>query len=583
MSEIILTGNPNAGKTTLFNKLTYSHGRTGNWQGVTVSSSTKRVGENVVTDLPGLYALDTLSMEESVSADYILSHRSAVFVQVIECSALKRSLKLTKDLIENGIYPIIVLTKRKYFYRKGGKIDICALSSAIGLPVYFFEDFNLSDALKAKRGYKEWGEIKGYEEADYSLSKAERILAKGYVAIPVFFLVICLIFYLCFAPGSIGMFVKNKISEVLGLFSDILREKISSPFVEGFVCDCIIGSVGNVLGFLPQLALLFGFLIALEESGFMSFVAFSLDDFLKFVGLNGRAVFSIVMGFGCTAASVISTRGQQIKSVQRRTVVAMQFIPCSARLPVLLTLLSSLSRNPFIFVVCLYAMNIIISVFVSSVMKGGEREELFLEIPPLCLPNALSCLKSLLFRLNQFIIKVATVMLGFMAGVWLLSSVNFRFSACAYEESILASVSKALSFLFRPMGVDDWRITLALFSGLAAKENIAGVLAMFYPEGLALPVETLSAVTVFVMLCPPCVSCLSATIGEIGKKAALSITAIQLVFSLLFSYFVRFCFMKGFLSAAWIIVAILLLILGKNIYEGISRKRKNNFKKIYRQ
>jgi len=548
---------------------------------VTVAASSAKVENFIVTDIAGLYTLNPLSLEEKASAEYILSHKEAVFLQVMECGYVERALKLTAEFIERGIYPVIILTKRKDFLRRGGRIDIDKFSSSLGLPVFFSEDFSLNKIPKAIGRVKTPLRAEGYFKADYAPSAAERLLAKGYISIPFFLAFTAFVFFMCFAPCSPACVIKNFIESGAFALSQSVKEKIPSHFAGGFIGDCLISGFGNLLGFVPQIFFLFAFILLFEESGFMSYAAYALDDFLKIFGLNGRAVFSMITGFGCTAVAVASARGQQSEEMKKRTVAAMQLSPCSARMPVVMILLSSAAERPFIFAACLYSMNIILSVLFASLFKKGEKEELFLELPPLCAPNLYSCLKSLLFQTGRFIIKISTVTLGFMSAAWLLSSFDFSFHICAYGESVLADICREITFIFRPLGVDDWRITFALLSGLAAKENIAGVLAMFYPYGVELSADVLSALSVFVMLCPPCMASFAATAAETSKRFACALFFLQLAFSLAFAAFIRQCFFFKFIAPVALVV-IFIIPLGKYSYERILCKRKHNAEDFYR-
>lgn len=588
MIEVIVVGNPNAGKTTLFNKLTRSHRKTANWNGVTVGSFSKEAKGYLFTDLPGIYSLNAFSLEEKLSASYIRNHRNAVFLNVVDGRNPSRALRFTQELVKEGIRPIIVLSKLS---RSGGgaKKAVASLSLKTGLPVVAAEEFS-ADGLPAliERANRCSPSLKGFTEdaggeKTTSLSKAEKILLNPCVSLIFFLALFTLAFFIAFADGMAGVRMKEGLERGVAFLNARLAENIPYEIPKRFICDCVIASLGGVLGFLPQIAILYLFLILLEESGLLSYAAFAFDGFFARFGLNGRAAFSMFMGFGCTAAAVCTARGQEDQNILKRTALAMQYIPCSARLPVVLTLISSFSENSFIAVMTLYTLNIAVCVVAAYFLKGKKEDVFLLEIPPLSRPDFFVCLKSLLFQLKQFIIKVGTVMLAFLIAVWLLSSFSFSFRPCVYEESMLAFVCGKIKFILYPMGITDWKMTLAALSGLAAKENIAGVLAMFYPNGLNLSPSSAAAFSVFVMLCPPCVSAFSATVKEIGKRAACLSFVVQTALSLAFSYAVYFLLNGGVLPLIMALLLVALFLpLKRLIYERICRKRKRHVKKFYR-
>lgn len=587
MTEIVITGNPNAGKTTIFNSLTGRHNKTGNWHGVTVGTSSELKGNFTITDVPGIYSLKTFSMEEKISADYILSHKDCVFLFIAECATLPRSMMFFNELTAGGIKPALVLTKYASFKKHGGKISRSELQYLCGAPVYFSEEIDFSSLGELCERVKKSSPVyckltdKAFIREDCKPNKFEKLLVKPYFSLPLFAALFLFMFFAAFGRGMPGVFLKDLTESGINSLCEIIAERIPSDLAKGFICDCLLKSVGTVLSFIPQIAILYLFLLLAEDSGLMSYCAFCFDDFFSLIGLNGRAVFSLLMGFGCTAAATYVSRGLENKKIQRRTLIAMQYIPCSARIPVVITLLSPIFNNVFWGVILLYIINLSVSLTAAYLMKGEDKEIFILEIPRISPPNLNVTLKSLLFQLKQFIIKVSTVMTGFLAGTWLLSSISPTLSICSYEESILAHMCGILKYLFYPMGITDWKTAFAALSGLAAKENIAGILSMFYPDGLNLSFNSLVAFSVFVMLCPPCVSALAAAIKESGKKTAILNFLIQTAVSFLLSYSVYFLLDGGALM--FFIPALILIIItaAKKSYEKIKRKRKLNSKKIH--
>ena len=286
------------------------------------------------------------------------------------------------------------------------------------------------------------------------------------------------------------------------------------------------------------------------------------------------------MGFGCTAAAILTTRGLDDKKIQRRVILCLPYISCSAKLPVYLTLAASFFQNPFYAVVLLYAFGVGISFIVALAMKN-DAPPFVMELAPLQVPSALFVAKSLYFQIKQFIIKLATVILAFFLLSWLLSSFSWSFAYCTAEESMLASICGGLKYLFAPIGCCDWRIAYAALSGLVAKENVAGALSMFY-GGFPYSAESAFAFAVFILACSPCVSAIAASAREVGVGRALLYAALQTGSALLLSYATYFSLTGGaiyLLPVAALVVAILLK--GKS-NEKVRRPRRKLAQKLHR-
>lgn len=591
---VLLVGNPNAGKSTLFNKLTRGHAKVGNWHGVTVGAAQKSVKVNgqsiAVCDLPGIYSLDAMSLEEKLSRDRIAEHKDAAIIFVTECGALPRSLPLLARLSEEGRRVLVVLTKQRRFLRDGGKIDADALAARLGVPVLSADRTSRKRLLQAvcallasepKRVRTEGALQDIFRPEREGLGKFDKLLVNGWFCFPFFFALLVGVFYITFAPHCLGDVMKNALD---GLFSEILyrrAQNISSPVLRSFVADGLLTSLGGVLGFLPQIALLYLFLILLEESGLLSRLAILTDGAFAKAGLNGRAAFSLLMGFGCTAAAIATTRGLDDKRIQRRVILCLPYISCSAKLPVYLALSASFFSNPFVAVLLLYALGVGLSVFVALFFKDREAHPFVLELAPLQIPRPAFVLKSLLFQIKQFIIKVATVILAFFLASWLLSSFDFSFHFTGAEHSMLATLCGGLKYLFAPVGMNDWRIAYAALSGMVAKENVAGALAMFYGE-FPYSAQSAFAFAVFMLATSPCVSAIAATAREIGWGRALLYAAMQTVTALLLSYATYFALTHGAACIFLLPALFAILILGRNGIERVRRKRKNRITKVHR-
>ena len=585
-SKLLLIGNPNAGKSTLFNALTGGHARVGNWHGVTVSALEGEAllsGNRVrIADLPGVYCADGLSMEERAACAYLEEHPEGVVCLVSECAALPRSLALLSALAK-GRRAILVLTKKRQFMRQGGTLEERELERVLGIPVVSAEGVSprelrerVGEALlragppgaASEEGRSLPKEV--YTRAPMRLTKLDRFLLHPAAAFALFALLLAAAFFLTFSPVGPGGLLKGLIEALIIQIKEVLSRAIPSPVLCSFVGEGLVGSVGGVLCFLPQIGMLFLFLTLLEESGLLSRLAFFTDGTLSRVGLSGRAVFSLLMGFGCTAAAILSTRGLDDKRMQRRVIWCLPYLSCSAKLPVYLTLASSFFRDQFLAALLLYALGAGLS-FAVLLFLGGEKGAPFvLEFAPLRLPEAKTVAKALCFQLKQFIIKLGTVILAFFIASWLLSSFDFAFRFVPVEESMLAHLCGGLKWLFAPVGMEDWRIAYAALSGLVAKENVAASLELFFPV-FPYGARSAFALAVFVLASSPCVSAVAAAAREVGIKPALLYAVSETAGALLLSYFVYFLTGLGASAALPLIAAV------------IHRKRGNFAQKLHRR
>lgn len=599
--RVVLAGNPNAGKTTLFNALTKSRLTTGNWHGVTTRPAYKAVGGIVFADVPGMYSFNSYSMEEDSAAAEIRT--ADAVINVVDGLTLANSLTLTRAIIAINKNVVVYVTKLKQLKRRGGRIDFFALSRLLGVPVtgslkeLKAELFRITDSkqnfLRGKdegRGTRVEGkkapaegkdaaaEGKGapaqgkntpfvqsknspstsaarvprqdferaLDEAYYggncTLTRAERLFYNRYFALFFFIFAILATFFFAFFPGMPGDFLK-------GLTEELISEKLygaAANFlpegkVRSLLCDGIIGGAGGVLSFIPQLAVLYIFLTLLDESGVMSALSFVTDGLFAKVKLSGRAAFSLISGFGCTAAAILTTRGFTSPATQRRAVAVLAYIPCGAKMPVFLTLLSPLFKNPFPVISAFYFAGVAIT-FAACFFIRGREEELLSEVAPISLPAPAAVIKKLCFYLKGFIIKVATAVMLFCVASWVLSNFTFALAPCEVQNSMLADISRAISPLFVPMGLSDWRLSYAMISGFAAKENVAATINMLMSEGAGLDIASALAASAFILTCPACVSAFSASCKEVGLKTTLKFFGVQLIFAFLSGYAVHLLF-----------------------------------------
>lgn len=543
-TKVVLAGNPNAGKTTLFNALTKSNLRTGNFHGVTTSSAQKEYGNFIFWDCPGLYAMKAFTMEEVSAQEQINS--ADIIINVIDALTLENGLNLTRKLISSGKYVIVYVTKLNLLKKRGGKIDLNGLSSLLGAPVLSCKPKELLNFLnhpqtavqKSKNARLEDVYFRGRE----GLSIADKLFYNRFFALAFFIVSVTAMFFFAFYPKMPGALLKDLTENLISVkLCAFLMGGMQNEAVISLVAEGILGGAGSVLSFIPQLAVLYLFLTLLDESGITSSLSFTTDGLFEKVNLSGRAAFSLISGFGCTAAAILTTRGYASKSAQRRTVAILPFIPCGAKMPVFLTLLSPLFENPFPVITIFYFSGLFISVLLSKLLKGGN-ETLLSEVTPIEFPEVKAVFKKLYFYLKGFIIKVCVTVMLFCIISWVLSHFSFAFKYVTPDKSMLAGISRLIKFIFVPMGVSDWRIAYAVLCGLIAKENVAATIAMLMPAGTSLALAPSLAVCTFILLCPACVSALSASVKEVGLKFTLKCVAFQTVIAFLGAYLINFLF-----------------------------------------
>lgn len=633
MMEVLLVGNPNCGKTTLFNSLTCSNEHVGNWHGVTVDTVKKSFSYNekeyLLVDTPGLYSLSPLSFEEEVASKEILSGNKKI-INLCDQNNLRRNLYLTLCLLEKGCDIVVAINQidKKNIY----KIDASKLSQILGVPVIMInaeKKINL-DGLKdslshekqtKKLGYTLFGDEEQkarirYEFIDkilsettqktskvYGQSKVDKILLNKWLCFPCFLVILATIFYLTFF--SLGAFLSDVLSNFLTLLTTPILNFIKNSTGSGFLFDmfnyAIFGGISTVLSFLPQVVLLFFFLSILEDTGYMARIAFVFDDILGKIGLSGKSIYTLLMGFGCSTSAIMTSRNMSDKNAKIKTAMICPYMSCSAKIPIYTVVGGVFFGAKNIFVIMgLYLLGIFVSIVVSKILDvsvlKSKSQSFILEFPPFRSTSMARVFKILWKNTKEFLIKVGSIMISMNIIIWVLSSFSFSFKYLAGESgSILESIGKFLSPIFVPLGFGNWAIVSALLAGLVAKEVVVSSIAMFngidasasklISSSLLLPTSlvyfqskaSVLSFLVFCLLYVPCMASISMLIQEIGKKWTFISIIVQLTSAYLVAlivYNIAFALEIGFYEFLYIVLAILVVaIAGIVVYKHVKNKK----------
>ncbi len=577
-NKIILAGNPNTGKTTLFNTLTKSNQKASNWHGVTVGTISKNYQFNgkliTVTDVPGMYSLEGFSNEEKIASEFLKKNKDSLIVNICDANNLERNLILTSQLISEGFKIIVAVNmcaEVKHNYKKlaellGVKlvtIDARKKGSVNELKQCvdeFFEN-KFQDSYKICKtnlnSSEIFSEVKAKQSEAYkTTNKLDKIMLNKFLFLPIFLLAVFAVFFVTFGPiGEALLFcVEWVLGKFLDLFGGLLMSLKFSSAIKLFLVDGILNSVATVLSFVPQIALLMFFLNLLEDTGFMSRVAFMFDGALKKVGLTGKSLFSLMLGFGCTTSAVITTRNLENKNLRKRTALLLPFMSCTAKLPIFLVISSLFfEKYKFLFVFMLYIFAILISLVFAIIYKKFIPEKsdvLILEMPKYRVPNVKKISKDTLSVISEFLIKVGTLIMLFTTIIWVLQNFSCSFEFLAgenFEKSLLYFISSKLLVVFKFIGIENAGAVAAIIVGLVAKELVVVGLCMI--NGTAGSLELLAesllspaspcyftpassvVFLVFVLLYSPCISALGAIKNEFGRKFSLYVFFAQLALS----------------------------------------------------
>lgn len=638
--KIALAGNPNCGKTTMFNTLTGSSQYVGNWPGVTVEKKEGKLkGHKDVTivDLPGIYSLSPYTLEEVVTRNFIINEKPDVIINLVDASNIERNLYLTTQLSEIGIPVIIALNMIDVVRKNGDVINIKKLSDALGCEVIetaavkglgttevaekaiaiakekkpatlknSFDDAlekeireiqKLSADVIPSPQFSRWFAVKLFERDEKVMEqlqlkqelqskieaiitecetrldddsesiitngrynyigaivskcvrkknpgmtvsdKIDRIVTNRWLALPIFAAVMFVVYYI--SVSWLGKFVTDWTNDTL--FGAIIQPAVgdwltavgAAEWLNGLIVDGIIGGVGAVLGFVPQMFILFFFLSILEDCGYMARVAFIMDRIFRKFGLSGKSFIPLLIASGCGVPGIMASRTIENEKDRKMTIMVTTFIPCSAKLPII-ALIGGAMFPQFIWVAPgMYFLGIIMVIVSGVILKktslfAGDPAPFVMELPQYHVPGAKGVLIHMWERGKAFIIKAGTVIFVACGVIWFLSNFAWNMQMVSEEQSMLADIGKVIAPIFMPLGFGNWKAAVATVSGLVAKENVVGTFGVLFGLGdasegdpaLLASIATMftsvgaMAFMVFNLLCAPCFAAIGAIKREMG-------------------------------------------------------------------